>query len=417
MRFVDQVQQSSRCRRMHVYELQKQHGDGKAEYDIKLLGRLHKLHHRSTPDWSNVPLDPPPPPKHELDPDVFRAPLPRRSVSHALSDSDRSEASHHADAVPPRIPTPGPSNSTPSTPALGASGSQAMNPPANRSASRRSSASNAGSPIISARSARSPSPAPPLPAVRMAQSPHAPSPLALPSLNAAAPGSNEQTPTHTNFMYGSAEVTPFFRRLSWSTDGNLLLTPAGLYEDPTLVVPEEKKEVKSTTTNGTDKSEKKKAKKKESKGPKPTVYVYTRANVASAPSMHLPGHQTASIAIRFNPLLWEPREVKFRGRQVIRPVAKIELDPGKDDFMRLPTPPEADAAGPAVPIEDDAAIETAVAFEEESGGLFDLPHRMIYAVATHDCVYVYDTQQSKPVAIFSNMHVASFTDLTWCVAD
>merc|ERR1712093_611506 len=44
---------------------------------------------------------------------------------------------------------------------------------------------------------------------------------------------------------------------------------------------------------------------------------------------------------------------------------------------------------------------------------FSLPYRMIYAVATEDSVLMYDTQQQTPLCIVSNLHCATFTDLTW----
>jgi chromatin assembly factor 1 subunit B len=44
---------------------------------------------------------------------------------------------------------------------------------------------------------------------------------------------------------------------------------------------------------------------------------------------------------------------------------------------------------------------------------FTLPYRMIYAVATQDAIHIYDTQQQKPLCIVSNLHFATFTDITW----
>ncbi len=46
---------------------------------------------------------------------------------------------------------------------------------------------------------------------------------------------------------------------------------------------------------------------------------------------------------------------------------------------------------------------------------FALPYRMVYAVATQDAVLVYDTQQQTPLAVVSNLHFATFTDVTWYV--
>jgi chromatin assembly factor 1 subunit B len=39
----------------------------------------------------------------------------------------------------------------------------------------------------------------------------------------------------------------------------------------------------------------------------------------------------------------------------------------------------------------------------------------VYAVATQDAIHVYDTQQQKPLCIVSNLHFATFTDITWYV--
>lgn len=45
--------------------------------------------------------------------------------------------------------------------------------------------------------------------------------------------------------------------------------------------------------------------------------------------------------------------------------------------------------------------------------IFDLPYRLVYAIATQDAVHVYDTQQAKPICVVSNLHYATFTDLSW----
>lgn len=43
----------------------------------------------------------------------------------------------------------------------------------------------------------------------------------------------------------------------------------------------------------------------------------------------------------------------------------------------------------------------------------DLPYRMVYAVATLTGVFVYDTQQPRPLGTASNLHYSSITDLAW----
>ncbi|KWU42835.1 WD40 repeat-like protein, partial [Rhodotorula sp. JG-1b] len=161
-----------------------------------------------------------------------------------------------------------------------------------------------------------------------------PSSSLLPSgvgLGIAAENNNpQQQRVESVKLYSDANSTHFFRRLAWSPDGALLLTPAGLWQDPS------------------------------SSEPKPTVYIYSRNNIARPPIAHLPGHQTTSLGIRFCPVFW--------------------------DRNNAPPPPRS---------------------------LFDLPYRMVYAVATLDSVYLYDTQQAGPLAMFGNLHYAPFTDLTW----
>ncbi|TDG47921.1 hypothetical protein AWZ03_005702 [Drosophila navojoa] len=50
---------------------------------------------------------------------------------------------------------------------------------------------------------------------------------------------------------------------------------------------------------------------------------------------------------------------------------------------------------------------------EKNPPMITLPYRMIYAVATKNSVFFYDTQQAVPFAIVSNIHYTRLTDLTW----
>lgn len=45
--------------------------------------------------------------------------------------------------------------------------------------------------------------------------------------------------------------------------------------------------------------------------------------------------------------------------------------------------------------------------------VFDLPYRMVFAVATKSSVYLYDTQQRTPLGLISNIHYTRLTDLSW----
>lgn len=308
--------------------------------------------------------------------------------------------------------------------------------------SRRSSVSSVhDSPSShSARTARSPSPMPPLPAIKV---PVATSPsLMATSLSPRVPqmdlndAKGTATPKHhassksnndhgqpdaeqeqvikSQQLYGGQEASPFFRRLAWSTDGSLLLTPAGQFDDPFLIDEKAKEKEKDKEAAGTPATASGSTKKRpdsttpssapnaaittlaEKKGSKPTVFIYGRGSITRPPIAHLPGHKTHSIAIRFNPLLWELRRPhKSNGAAQQKAAPSIDLSLGQSTSVALSD------------VEDPQA--------EPLRGSFDLPHRMIYAIATHESVYVYDTQQAGPFCMFGNLHYAPFTDLSWSV--
>lgn len=44
-----------------------------------------------------------------------------------------------------------------------------------------------------------------------------------------------------------------------------------------------------------------------------------------------------------------------------------------------------------------------------------LPYRMIYTVFTMDSIYVFDTHQMAPIAVFRDLHYGSLTDVSWSV--
>nr|UUJ75367.1 WD40 transcription factor [Juglans regia] len=45
--------------------------------------------------------------------------------------------------------------------------------------------------------------------------------------------------------------------------------------------------------------------------------------------------------------------------------------------------------------------------------LFKLPYRLIFAVATLNSLYIYDTESVPPIAIMAGLHYAAITDITW----
>ncbi|EXJ95936.1 chromatin assembly factor 1 subunit B [Capronia coronata CBS 617.96] len=277
------------------------------------------------------------------------------------------------------IASPAPSNpGTPLTTAL------PMDPPM-LTASRRSSFGSSPS----FRRSASPAPSLPLPAVRPE--------ISSPSLNAAM----GLAVKNTN-LYHNETMTSFFRRLTFSPDGSLLFTPAGHYKTsfPTASDPTK------TTEDVAN-----------------TVYIYTRAGFNKPPVAHLPGHKKPSVAVRCSPILYTLRTTNKATNHITIdtssaaeeiPLLPDPIVPQSSSTFKEPAPlsittsaPESMAApSPKAAVENDAV-------NPASTPAFSLPYRMVYAVATQDAVFVYDTQQTTPLCVVSNLHYAAFTDLTW----
>lgn len=52
----------------------------------------------------------------------------------------------------------------------------------------------------------------------------------------------------------------------------------------------------------------------------------------------------------------------------------------------------------------------------QTGPVFALSYRMLFAVATMDTITIYDTQQASPIALLTKLHYDEFTDMAWYVA-
>ncbi|KAI0151565.1 WD40 repeat-like protein [Xylariaceae sp. FL1272] len=313
--------------------------------------------------------------------DKMNLPPARRIPSNSPAPSDmtsnyRAQLSTAADTPSASIGSP-----VPSAPGTPHSVPLPMNPPSVVSHSRRSS--------FSSRRSVSPAPSLPLPAVM---------PMAAEA--SPKPNHNSSFGMKNAHLYANETLTSFFRRLTFTPDGSLLLTPAGQFQM-----------------------------QHQADGVKPsfevinTVYIYTRGGINKPPIAHLPGHKKPSVAIKCSPILYTLRATP--------PVTKhITMDTSAEDpipalpepisrpspaVMDPPPPPTsavAEPEKPATPSSKPLNIDT----NASSAGpkpTFALPYRMVYAVATQDAVLLYDTQQTTPICVVSNLHLATFTDLTW----
>lgn len=88
-----------------------------------------------------------------------------------------------------------------------------------------------------------------------------------------------------------------------------------------------------------------------------TAYVMSRRDL-SRPAIQLPGASKAIVAVRFCPVLFKPRG-------------------------------------------------------SNSDGFFKLPYRVVFAVATLNSLYVYDTESVPPILVHAGLHYAAITDIAW----
>ncbi|KAI9164745.1 hypothetical protein LWI28_001172 [Acer negundo] len=88
-----------------------------------------------------------------------------------------------------------------------------------------------------------------------------------------------------------------------------------------------------------------------------TAYIFSRKDL-SRPALQLPGGSKPVIAVRFCPLAFSLR-------------------------------------GP------------------NSAGFFKLPYRVVFAIATLNSLYIYDTESVPPIAILAGLHYAAITDIAW----
>lgn len=287
-------------------------------------------------------------------------------------------------------PQPAPSSSAPiaspapSTPSTPMTSNLPMDPPP-VSHSRRSSFGSSPS----MRRSASPAPSLPLPAVKPLE---VPSPSVLGGLGVK----------NAN-IYANETFTSFFRRLTFAPDGSLLFTPAGQY--------------KTTHTSAVDSA-------KTTDEVINTVYVYTRAGFNKPPISHLPGHKKPSVAVKCSPIYYTLRH----GHQPARHIT-LDTSSGEEVFPSLPDPvvskpssnnPSKEAPSPSAVGDSSKHQPSTKATDDENAAasqtpatVFALPYRIVYAVATQDGVLVYDTQQQTPICVVSNLHFATFTDLTW----
>ncbi|KAK5130305.1 hypothetical protein LTR08_002229 [Meristemomyces frigidus] len=325
---------------------------------------------------------------------VTKMDLPSRRISSnspAPPDFGNHRAAFVQDGMADTMGSPRPSApGTPQSLAL------PMNPPPTSHSRRSSFGSQAGQPMR--QRSVSPSPSMPLPAVM---------PSASPSLS----GGLGLGVRNTN-IYANETFTSFFRRLTFAPDGSLLFTPSGQY--------------KTSHPAGLDGA-------KTADDIINTVYIYTRAGLNKPPVAYLPGHKKPSIAVKCSPVYYSIRAANAETREITidtrteedipslpgpalpskPPTSYAAMDPPPLTGAPSPSPSVAAMASPRNHLDAEPSPTTPAPLQSGPPPAFGLPYRVVYAVATQDAIHVYDTQQQRPICVVSNLHYATFTDLTW----
>lgn len=410
-------------RSMHIYNVT----NNDDVLDVHAVGKNTRMphRHRRTPSSRSRP------PVFRRESTVSETESVITSASEQLREEASTSQQHGGALLTPTA-------SIPSTPA-----SMFPPPPMDYTPSRRSSFSStsaAHSPATHSRYGRSPSPMPALPAIR-------------------PQGSASWASVK---LYGDESYTNFFRRLTFSPDGGLLLTPAGQFEDPSVQPGPSKSEQPTRGRKGNPSPGSSETKEISSS----SVYIYSRANFARPPIARLPGFKKASVAVRFSPILYDLRPGVYSGEQGTPP--NVVVEKGKEEqvdvdlaspsiatsssstFLAAPAPPSptkyssggsiaqpapriaiptgppsmmmpspalsaTDSLRPPTPMTSRGGTPAMPPTPTPTGSVFALPYRMLYAVATMDTVAIYDTQQAGPVCLLTKLHYDEFTDMTWYV--
>ena len=122
------------------------------------------------------------------------------------------------------------------------------------------------------------------------------------------------------------------------------------------------------------------------------------------PVAHLPGHKKPAIAVRFSNVYYKLRAGPPKVTE------NLTIDTSSDGTIPALPPPVVENDPPSPVEARDGSTDVG---NNAAITLFSLPYRMVYAIATQDSVLIYDTQQHTPLCAISNLHYATFTDLTW----
>ncbi|XP_072178503.1 chromatin assembly factor 1 subunit B-like [Diadema setosum] len=217
-------------------------------------------------------------------------------------------------------------------------------------------------------------------------------------MSMAATSNNGESMMKQYRMFHDDTMKSFFRRLTFSPDGELLMVPAGCLEMGESILN--------------------------------TTYVFSSSSF-SKPVLHLPGPNKATIAVKCCPVLFELQTTPKADGEGAKEVEMTPVD-NKDGAEKSEKDAETPASlssssprskadegqeksDPSKEMNEESAKQTPKpeVTSEEAPKLFDLPYRIVFAVATEDSILLYDTQQNIPIGLISNIHYHQLSDVSW----
>lgn len=120
----------------------------------------------------------------------------------------------------------------------------------------------------------------------------------------------------------------------------------------------------------------------------------------------------------FRRLAWSPD-----GSFLLVPAGSYKSSPASESVNTAYIFSRNDLSRPALQLPGASRPVVAVCFcplafslrgsNSANAGYFKLPYRLVFAVATLNSLYIYDTETVIPLAIFAGLHYAAITDVTW----
>lgn len=118
----------------------------------------------------------------------------------------------------------------------------------------------------------------------------------------------------------------------------------------------------------------------------------------------------------FRRLAWSPD-----GSFLLVPAGSYKLSPTSEPVNTTYALSRKDLSRPALMLPSASKAVVAVRFCPLASSLrglsssspFKLPYRLIFAVATLNSLYVYDTEGIEPIAVLAGLHYAAITDIAW----